>query len=149
MLKVTRTTPQDTVFTALANALGEELRIRDGEEHLFYAWLNTADDLLHAIVVYDDEGPAGSGALRIFSPGIMELKRMFVPASKRRKGIASVILTELEKWCRELGCTSCVLETGLNQPEAIALYRKHGYTEVPKFGKYTDSPNSICFQKDL
>jgi GNAT superfamily N-acetyltransferase len=99
--------------------------------------------------VYENEEPAGCGALRDFSPGIMELKRMYVPEYKRRKGIASLVLAELERWCRELHCTTCVLETGLNQPEAIAFYEQHQYGQIPKFGKYMDSPNSICFEKKL
>lgn len=149
MLSIKRTTPEDPDFTALAAALGEELRIRDGEDHAFYAWINTANDLLYAVVCYHDGQPAGSGALREFAPGIMEVKRMFVPLAHRQKGIASRLLQELENWCHELGYTTCVLETGLNQPEAIALYEKHGYVQVPKFGKYVDSENSVCFRKVL
>ncbi|MCX6319841.1 MAG: GNAT family N-acetyltransferase [Bacteroidetes bacterium] len=149
MPRINRTTPDDKDFISLATALGEELKRRDGEDHLFYAWLNSAPDLQGALVLYHHDTPAGCRAFRLFGPGCMELKRMFVPESFRRNGFASIILHELEQWCRELHGTTCVLETGLNQPEAIAFYEKHGYIQVPKFGKYMDSANSVCFRKDI
>ena len=41
------------------------------------------------------------------------------------------------------------LETGLRQPEAIALYRSAGYAEIPKFAPFEDDPLSVCFSKAL
>lgn len=148
-ITIKRTSPADDDFRELARALEAELKVRDGENHAYYAALNQAGNLIHAVVVYHNGLPAGCGAFRPYQPGIMELKRMFVPESFRRKGIASAILTELEAWCRELSMTACVLETGLNQPEAIAFYRLHGYRQIPNFATYSGSPNSICFKKEL
>jgi hypothetical protein len=42
-----------------------------------------------------------------------------------------------------------VLETGLRQPEAIALYESSGYTLIPGFGFYKDAPLSRCFARRL
>ena len=42
-----------------------------------------------------------------------------------------------------------ILETGLAQPEAIALYARAGYLPVPGFGHYRDAPLSRSFAKDL
>ena len=42
-----------------------------------------------------------------------------------------------------------VLETGLKQPEAIALYKKNGYTVIPNYGQYAGVENSVCFEKML
>jgi hypothetical protein len=42
-----------------------------------------------------------------------------------------------------------VLETGIEQPEAIALYRSAGYVDVPSFGYYIDHDNSVHLGKDL
>jgi hypothetical protein len=42
-----------------------------------------------------------------------------------------------------------VLETGLAQPEAIALYASAGYLPVEGFGHYRDAPLSRSFAKDL
>ena len=74
---------------------------------------------------------------------------MFVAENNRGLGIASSILTALEIWARELGFTTCVLETGKKQPEAIALYLKCGYTIISNYGQYEGVENSICFEKHL
>ena len=42
-----------------------------------------------------------------------------------------------------------MLETGLRQPEAIALYESDGYTPIPNFGFYKESPLSVCYRKEL
>jgi hypothetical protein len=42
-----------------------------------------------------------------------------------------------------------VLETGLKQPEAIALYESEGYLPTPKFGYYRHEELSVCMAKPL
>ena len=39
------------------------------------------------------------------------------------------------------------LETGVRQPESLALYRRHGYTERGPFGSYQRDPLSTFFEK--
>ena len=67
----------------------------------------------------------------------------------RAKGLASLILGELENWALELGFEKCILETGRMQPEAIALYEKNGYYRTTNYGQYTGVENSLCFEKNL
>ena len=129
--------------------MDEELKILDGEEHLFYAQLNKTDDIKQAIVLYDGEENVGCGAIREYAESTMEVKRMYVLPTKRGRGIASIILSQLEDWSKELGMTTLVLETGKKQPEAIALYTKSGYHIIPSYGKYKNMENSICFEKEL
>ena len=148
-ITIQRTTSDHNDFKELAKALEQELRIRDGDDHLFYADLNKIDSLPNAIIAYSDGLPVGCGALRIYDQSSVEFKRMYVDPSNRRQSIATLILAELEKWSIELGYTKCLLETGLNQPEAIELYKKNYYSVIPNFGKYTVSKNSICFEKNL
>jgi len=74
---------------------------------------------------------------------------MFVAPNERGKGIASTILRELEKWAAEQHFTGCILETGLRQPEAIALYSKNGYRPISNYGQYKGVSNSVCFLKKL
>ncbi|WP_437338073.1 GNAT family N-acetyltransferase [Sorangium sp. So ce394] len=59
------------------------------------------------------------------------------------------ILRALEEQALALGRTRLVLETGVRQPEAIALYRRAGFVEIPPFGEYLGSPLSVCMGKDL
>jgi putative acetyltransferase len=149
MIVARRMNSEDADFQALVEDLDLDLKIRDGDEHVFYAELNKTGTMKHVVVAYDGEKAVGCGAFREYAPGVMEIKRMFVPSDQRRKGIASKILKELETWCHELGMRKCILETGRNQPEAIRLYAKNGYERIPNFGKYRESPNSVCFEKSL
>lgn len=71
-----------------------------------------------------------------------------VPAA-RGKGLSRVLLAELERRAVAAGRCRLVLETGTEQPEAIALYSSSGYTETAHFGVYRCEPGSRCFSKDL
>ena len=59
------------------------------------------------------------------------------------------MLAHLEETARAAGAEAMVLETGMRQPEAITLYESAGYTPVPGFGFYKDSPLSRCFARSL
>ena len=59
------------------------------------------------------------------------------------------MLAHLERTAAEAGADTMILETGLAQPEAIALYTSAGYELVEKFGHYAWSPKSRCFGKRL
>ena len=78
-----------------------------------------------------------------------EVKRMYVAPGGRHLGLARAMLAHLEDTAREAGAEVMVLETGIRQPEAIALYESSGYTPVPGFGFYRDSPISRCFARPL
>jgi GNAT superfamily N-acetyltransferase len=60
-----------------------------------------------------------------------------------------VFLKALENWAREMSYSRCVLETGIRQPDAIALYKKNSYTLIPNYGQYIGVENSLCFEKYL
>ncbi len=149
MIITKRTDSGDKDFRELVNALDKDLSIRDGEEHSFYAQFNKIDMIRYAVVAYDDNEPIGCGAVKEYSADTMEIKRMYVPPARRGQGIASMVLTELENWCREMNYTRCLLETGKKQPEAIALYTKNNYRVIPNFGQYKNVENSVCFEKLL
>lgn len=133
----------------LVSLLDAELAERDGSEHSFYSQFNRIDKIRYVVLAYDRGKPLGCGALREYQPQTMEIKRMYVPPEGRRRGIASLVLVELERWARELSYTKCILETGKKQPEAINLYRKHGYAVIPNYGQYAGVENSVCFEKAL
>ena len=78
-----------------------------------------------------------------------EIKRMYVAPAARRRGFARSVLAHLERTAGEAGADVMVLETGIEQPEAIALYAAEGYRPVGKFGYYAWSPLSRCYGKPL
>ena len=89
---------------------------------------------------------AEGGPLR---DGDAEVKRMYVAAAHRGKGFARAVLAELEQAATAAGRRRIVLETGTEQPEAIALYTSAGYAPMPAFGTYANSPTSRYFAKLL
>jgi GNAT superfamily N-acetyltransferase len=105
---------------------------------------------------YLDDEPVATGAWRLRtdvtalgSTRAAEVKRMYVVATARRRGLARVMLTHLEETAREAGAEVMVLETGTAQPEAISLYASAGYEPVTGFGHYAWSPENRCFAKRL
>jgi GNAT superfamily N-acetyltransferase len=146
---VLRTDSSNDDFQTLVTFLDAELQVRDGEEHPFYAQFNKLTNIKHVLLAYADNHAVGCGAFRSFTTETVEIKRMYVRPEYRGRGIASFVLTGLEAWARESGYSGCVLETGYNQPEAIALYKKSGYQVIPNYGPYDKIANSICFGKVL
>jgi len=130
-------------------SLDEYLTEMDGEEHSFYDQFNKVDNLKFVVILYENNFPIGCGAIKEYTSNSMEIKRMFTLPEKRGKGIASKILIELEKWSLELNYEKCILETGKRQIEAIGLYSKCGYKNIPNFGQYKGIENSLCFEKQL
>jgi len=146
---IKRTNSEDPDFCELVKELDKDLKLRDGEEHVFYSQFNKTDKIKHVLVAYDEDLCVGCGALKAYSSDTMEVKRMFVRESHRSKGIASGILHALELWSNELGYKKCILETGKKQPEAIRLYQKNQYRIIPNYGPYENVENSVCFEKEL
>ena len=128
MITIVRTDYSNEDFRKLVTELDKDLAIRDGDEHAFFAQYNKIANIAHVVVAYDGDEPVGCGAIKHYAPGTMEVKRMYVPPAMRGRGIAGQVLTELERWTVELGYTTCILETGQKQPEAIRLYTKSNYT---------------------
>ena len=96
-----------------------------------------------------DGEPAGCGAWRVLSPGVAEIKRVYVVPRFRRRGLAQVIVAALEGGAAGAGHGSVVLNTGQEQPEALALYAELGYSAVEGYGIYACSPGAVFLGKDL
>jgi len=149
MITLVRTDSDHPDFVAMVRLLDADLAQRDGADHSFYAQFNKIDKIRHAVVAYQGNVPVGCGAIKAFGDDAMEVKRMYVSPAVRKMGVASQVLGELERWTHELALTRCVLETGKRQPEAIALYMKQGYRQIPNYGQYAGVENSVCFEKKL
>jgi len=102
---------------------------------------------VHFAVARINAGAAiGCGAV-VIEPEFGELKRMFVLPAHRGNGVARALLAFLEQQAHASGCTLFALETGIRQPEALALYERAGYVRCDPFGNYTHDPNSVFMQK--
>ena len=102
------------------------------------------------LVVRRDGLPVGCGAVRLLDPETGEIKRMFVSPSVRGRGLGRCLMAALEAEARRLGVRRLVLETGIRQTAALALYRSAGFQPIPLYGEYLRSPEtSICLGKEL
>ncbi|WP_411149275.1 GNAT family N-acetyltransferase [Streptomyces sp. A30] len=109
------------------------------------------------LIAYDEDGtPVATGGWRCQDTngegnldGDAEVKRMYVIDAMRGRGLARRMLAALEEDARAAGRRRMVLETGTEQPEAIALYTSSGYEPCGKFGYYRHFESSRCFAKEL
>ena len=100
-------------------------------------------------VGYVDGEPVGCAGLRKRSDADIEVKRMFIRQPFRGRGWSRTLLGLLEDEARALGFERIILETGMQQPEAMGLYESSGYEPIPGFGHYRDSPLNRCYAKAL
>lgn len=75
----------------------------------------------------------GCGAVKLHHTAPAEIKRMWVSPEARGHGVGRRLLAALEREARAAGATVARLETNGALTEAIALYRRAGYVEVPAF----------------
>ena len=149
MITVLKTNSDHTDFRTLVVALDADLQARYGEQQQFFSQFNKLDHIHHVIVAYNNNEPVGCGAFKEYERGVAEIKRMFVQVQQRGKGIAGLILTELEQWAAAEGYHTCILETAIKQPEAIRVYEREGYIRIPNYGQYIGVEISLCMQKQI
>jgi putative acetyltransferase len=94
--------------------------------------------VLFAVARVESGEAVGCGAV-VLGSAYGELKRMYVSPNARG----------LESQAAAKGCPVVMLETGPYQPEALALYRKCGYTTRGPFGDYPNDPLSVFMEKRL
>jgi GNAT superfamily N-acetyltransferase len=102
------------------------------------------------VVAFVGDAPVGCGAMRRIEPETGELKRMYVVPSARGTGIGRALVAALEREARHIGIRRLVLETGIRQIAALALYERTGFQRIPLYGEYRVSADtSVCMGKDL
>jgi len=95
----------------------------------------------------------GCGGVALFA-GFAEVKRMYVRAAARGRGVAQALLERLEAEARDVGLSTLRLETGNQQEAAMRLYERAGFTQCGAFGAYAAMPpgavaTSVFFEKSV
>jgi GNAT superfamily N-acetyltransferase len=99
------------------------------------------------LIAYLDGEAVGCGGFKRLDVRTAEIKRMFVAADARGRGLGRRILEQLESGARAAGYDTIRLDTGDRLPVAIELYRSAGYHEIPD---YNGNPSaSHWFEKSL
>jgi len=101
------------------------------------------------LLAWRDGVAVGCGALRRIDARTGEIRRMFVTRTARREGVARTLLARLEADALALGYRRLLLETGVRQKPAMALYRTSGWRRTTAYGAYVGDPTSVCFGKTI
>jgi GNAT superfamily N-acetyltransferase len=91
----------------------------------------------------------GGGAFMRHDERTAELKRVWTRTDLRRQGLASKVLLELEAQVLRQGYERIYLTTGFRQPEAVGLYRGHGYTALFDDVADPETPRKLPFEKHI
>ncbi len=110
--------------------------------------------MVSTLLALDREAAVGHAALRPVVSGdshssSLEIKKVFVSPSARGRGVARLLMLEVESIARGRGVESLVLQTGSLQAPAIRLYLDLGYVPIAPFGKYGVIPGALCYSKAL
>ena len=100
-------------------------------------------------VLRQDGYAAGCGGVQLFGSEYGEVKRMYVRPQWRGLGLAKAMLDHLEAFTRAHGLHLLRLETGIYQTEAIGLYERMGFRQIPPFGEYLADPLSRFYEKQI
>ena len=104
------------------------------------------DFAAHKLFLLDDD--AGCVALRLLDPQTAEMKRLYVRAAHRGKGLGRVLAQAAIDAARAAGCTRILLDTLPDMRVAQSLYGKLGFRSI---GPYLDkpTPDALCFELRL
>lgn len=99
------------------------------------------------LVARSDGLPVGCAGLKGTGDGTGEVKRVWVAPSARGLGLSRRMMTRVEEVAADLGLGLLRLDTNSALPEALALYRATGWSEIPRFND--DPYPDTFFEKRL
>jgi len=87
------------------------------------------------LIAREQHRPVGCGAAATLSPGVGEVRHLWVDASVRRLGLGRRLLRELEQHAAARDLRILRLDTNEVLTEAISMYRASGYREIPPYNR--------------
>lgn len=151
-IQIRRLSLTDPAAEPLLRGLTEEYNLRYGGGISEMSAYDVADFDHPAgfflILTLDGRTVAGGGFRRL-DESTAEVKRLWTDPAYRRRGLASRVLNLLEREAAARGYRRLRLETGMAQPEAVALYAARGWVPGERYGRHRDSPGAVFFEKPL
>jgi GNAT superfamily N-acetyltransferase len=101
------------------------------------------------LLAYQDSQLAGCAALRRIDDGVCEMKRLFLRAAFRGRGLGRQLIEAIMREATQIGYERLRLDTlPPRMNDAIALYRSYGFKEILP---YYDNPvaGAIFMELDL
>ncbi|WP_226911396.1 GNAT family N-acetyltransferase [Gallaecimonas mangrovi] len=148
-MKIISVDPLSPIATELMAELSEVLATitgSDGTNSFDVTEMKQLESIF--ALAFDDEGRAiGCGAIRPFSPGTGEIKRMY--ARSGTKGVGTALLQYLEQQALRIGYQRLCLETRKVNERAVNFYQAKGYDVIDNYGRYQGRDDAVCFAKAL
>ena len=101
------------------------------------------------LIIQEDGESIAGGAFRRYDDTTAELKRIWTHSAHRRRGLARLVLAELEALAAARGYTRLYLTTGPRQPEARHLYLSTGYEAQFDLDADPETIGPLAFTKEL
>jgi ribosomal protein S18 acetylase RimI-like enzyme len=127
----------DTCFTSFEQELTDIEQIYAKGTHVKLVCVAVPEDIL-----------AGCVALKVFSPGVVEMKRLYVTPSHRGHHVGLMLAEAIIAVAIERGYQKMVLDTMIEMKAAQQLYRHLGFEVIPPYN-HQDPEKVICFEKML
>jgi len=94
------------------------------------------------------ERAGGCVGMRLLAPRTAEMKRLYVRAAYRGRGLGRALAEAAIMSAREAGCERIVLDTLPKMREAQALYRALNFVPIPPYLE-KPTPGALCFELRL
>lgn len=149
-MNITEETPKQADVIAMLNQLDAycgELYPAESNHLMDVDSLCSGDVVF--LVARDEHGKAAGCGAYVKRGSYAEVKRMFVDPAFRGQGIGGALMAEIILRATQAGLTKLNLETGISQPEAIALYERDGFIRCAPFGDYQPDPLSLFMERPL
>jgi GNAT superfamily N-acetyltransferase len=101
------------------------------------------------LVGYDNGRAICCGGYRSYRADTVEIKKMYTVPERRGQGYGLAIINELERRAAEVGVRCTILETGVRNTAALALYRSVGYQPTARYVPGRDPAINRAFLKRL
>ncbi len=100
------------------------------------------------LLALNNDQPIGCVTLRKLEDGICEMKRLYVKPQGRGTGLGRILANEIISIARQHGYSTMRLDTLDSLTEAIGLYQRLGFRQVPP---YYDNPlpGALYWELDL
>lgn len=98
------------------------------------------------LIAWSEDLPIGCVSLRVLEPGLAEVKRLWVHPDARGQGLGRRLMRAIEARARDMGMDRLLLDTNSVLTDAVALYRREGWTDIPP---YTSPPANLWMAKPL
>jgi putative acetyltransferase len=133
------------LFTEYAASLEISLCFQNFEEELAGLPGKYAPPTGRLLLSYEASQATGCVALRPLSPGICEMKRLYVRPAWRGKGVGRELAVAVIRAASAIGYLAMRLDTLASLKPAIALYRALGFREIEPY--YDNPSESVVFME--